>query len=138
LAHLFIRLLSPFEVILNGKRVTAFRSDKERALLAYLSLESQVPQRREKLAGLLWPDYSESTARTNLRNTLANLRKVIGDRPQNTGKETFPKFLHITPKTIQFNPESEAWVDVLAFLSTLEKSQATVAELEAAVASYRD
>jgi DNA-binding SARP family transcriptional activator len=124
--------------MLNDKCRTAFRSDKERALLAYLCLESQGPQWREKLAGLLWPDYPESAARTNLRNALANLRKVIGDRPQSPGKETFPKFLHITPKTIQFNPESEAWVDVLAFLSTLEKSQATVAELEAAVASYRD
>ena len=138
MSHLFIRLLSPFEVILNGKRVTAFRSDKERALLAYICLESHGPQRREKLAGLLWPDYPESTARTYLRNALANIRKVIGDRPQNHQTETAPKFLHITRKSIQFNIESEAWVDALAFLSILEKTHATVAELEAAVASYRD
>ncbi|MDW7754778.1 MAG: BTAD domain-containing putative transcriptional regulator, partial [Brevefilum sp.] len=138
MAHLFIRLLGPFEILLDGKRRTAFHSDKERALLAYLCLEAEVPHRREKLAGLLWPDYPESAARTNLRNALANLRKVIGDRPQNPGKEASPTFLHITPKTIQFNIDSEAWVDALAFLSTLEKSQATVAELEAAVGWYRD
>ncbi len=138
MANLFIRLLGPFEVMLNGKRKTAFRSDKERALLTYLCLETKVPHRREKLAGLLWPDYPESTARTYLRNALANLRKVIRDRLQNRDKETSPNFLYITRQTIQFNIDSDAWVDVLAFLSTLEKSQATVAELEAAVACYRD
>ena len=138
MANLFIRLFGPFEVMLNDDRMTTFRSDKERALLAYLCLETEVPHRREKLAGLLWPDYPENAARTYLRNALANLRKVIGDRPHNSGKETFPNFLHITPKTIQFNPESDAWVDALAFLSTMEKAQATVAELEAIVACYRD
>ena len=138
MANLFIRLFGTFEVMLNGKRRTGFHSDKERALLAYLCLETEVPHRREKLAGILWPDYPESAARTNLRNALANLRKVIGDRPQNPGKETSPYFLHITRKTMQFNVESDAWVDVLAFLSTLEKSHATVAELETAVAYYRD
>ncbi len=138
MAHLFIRLLSPFEVTLNGELGTAFRSDKERALLAYLCLESQDPQPREKLAGLLWPDSPESAACTNLRSALANLRKVIGDRPQNHKAETTPTFLLITRKTIQFNSESDVWVDALAFLSTLEKSHATVGELENAVACYRD
>lgn len=138
MAHLYVRLLSPFEVTVNGKRVTAFHSDKERALLAYLCLERQSPHRREKLAGLLWPDYPESAARTNLRNTLANLRKVIGDRSQNLKEVTAPNFLLITRKTLQFDTDSDAWVDALAFLSTLKKSQATVAELEAAVGWYRD
>ncbi len=138
MANLFIHLFGPVEVMLNGKSRTGFHSDKERALLAFLCLEAAVPQAREKLAGLLWPDYPESTARTNLRNALANLRQVIGDRPQNPGQETSPNFLIITRKTLQFNNDSDAWVDALAFLTTLEKSQATVAELEAAVGWYRD
>lgn len=138
MASLIIRLLGHFEVMLNGNRRTTFRSDKERALLAYLCLEAEVPHRREKLAGLLWPDYPESAAKTNVRNALANVRKVIGDRPQNPRTETTPNFLLITHKSIQFNVDSDAWVDALAFLSTLEKSQATVAELEAAVGWYRD
>jgi DNA-binding SARP family transcriptional activator len=124
--------------MLNGERRTGFHSDKERALLAYLCVERQGAHRREQLAGLLWPDYPESAARTNLRNALANLRKVIGDRSQNLTADAAPNFLVVKGKTIQFNVESDAWVDALAFLSTLEKSQATVAELEAAVAYYRD
>jgi DNA-binding SARP family transcriptional activator/predicted ATPase len=138
LANLLIRLFGPSEVMLNGKRRTAFHSDKERALLAYLCIETEVPHRREKLAGLFWPDYPESAARTNLRNTLAHLRKVIGDRPQDSENEPPPNFLHITPKTVQFNTNSEAWVDASAFLLTLEKSSATVAELESAVSWYHD
>jgi len=138
MTHLSVRLLSPFEVTRNGERVTTFHSDKERALLAYLCIERQGPQRREKLAGLLWPDYPENAARTNLRNVLANLRKAIGDRPKNHQTKAAPNFLLITRMTLQFNVESDAWVDALAFLSTLEKPRATVAELEAAVAYYRD
>ena len=138
MAHLSIRLLSPFEVKLDGKRITAFHSDKERALLAYLCLEWQGAHRREKLAGLLWPDYPESAARTNLRTVLANLRKVIGDRPKKGQANSDSNFLFVTRKTIQFNVDSDAWVDALAFQSTVEKSQATVAELEEAVAYYRD
>ncbi|WP_168734957.1 transposase [Deinococcus sp. KSM4-11] len=43
------------------------------ALLAYLSVEGPTP--RSRLAGLLWPDVPESTARVNLRQTLRRLRQ---------------------------------------------------------------
>jgi len=138
MSNLFVRLLGPFEVILDEEKITSFHSDKERALLAYLCLEVDGAHRREKLAGLLWPDYPESAARTNLRNALANLRRAIGDRQKNTDPEAAQNFLHISRKTLQFNVNSDSWVDVLAFLSTVEKSQPTVAELEAAVACCRD
>ena len=56
MAHLSISLLGTFQVILDGKQVTAFESDKVRALLAYLAVESDRPHRRETLACLLWPE----------------------------------------------------------------------------------
>ena len=80
MARLAVRLLGPFEVTLDGKPVAGFRSDKVRALLAYLCVEPAGPHRRERLAGLLWPDLPEDSARTNLRHALANLRQVIGDQ----------------------------------------------------------
>ena len=49
---------------------------------------------------------SRGSARTNLRNALANLRTAIGDR------EADPPFLWITRDTLQFNAESNARVDV--------------------------
>ncbi|WP_309571489.1 hypothetical protein [Deinococcus sp.] len=43
------------------------------ALLAYLSIEGPTP--RSRLAGLLWPEVPEGTARANLRQTLRRLRQ---------------------------------------------------------------
>jgi WD40 repeat protein/DNA-binding SARP family transcriptional activator len=130
-SSLSIRLLGPFQVTLNGQPVVGFISDKVRALLAYLAAEADRPHRREALAGLLWPEWPERTARTNLRRALANLRRVIGDH------EATPPFLLITRQTIQFNSGSESWVDANAFTALLEAPGAAIRQLEEAVALYR-
>lgn len=46
------------------------------ALLAYLSLEG--PTSRSRLAGLLWPDSGEATARNNLSQLLRRLKGSVG------------------------------------------------------------
>jgi predicted ATPase len=122
------------QVTLDGNPVTAFKSDKARALLAYLVVEAERPQRRERLAGLLWPDAPERRARTNLRRALANLRQAISDH------EADPPFLHITRQTLQFNRASDAWVDVLAFNGCLEAEDSTpqtIQRWEEGTALYR-
>jgi DNA-binding SARP family transcriptional activator/predicted ATPase len=134
--HLDIRLLGPFEVTLNGEPVTRFRSDKVRALLAYLCVEKEGAHRREKLAGILWPDLTERSARANLRNALTNLRQILDDRL--IQEITSPDFLLITRQTIQFNPESDAWVDAQAFLDAIATPETPLTELEDAAAQYHD
>jgi DNA-binding SARP family transcriptional activator len=129
-ARLAIHLLGPFQVSLDGELIDGFHSDKVRALLAYLSVEER-PHRREKLAGLLWPDLPEGSARTNLRHALANLRQVIGDQ------QATPAFLLISRQTIRFNSKSDAWVDALAFTSALQARPCPLAQLEEAVERYR-
>jgi WD40 repeat protein/serine/threonine protein kinase/DNA-binding SARP family transcriptional activator len=134
MAHLTIRLLGPFQVTLNEQPVTHFESDKVRALLAYLAVEADRPHRREALAGLLWPEMPERTARANLRYALANLRQAIGDH------DAAPPFLHITRQTLQFNRDSDAWVDAgeFAFLvAEGEVRQQAILQLEGAVALFR-
>ncbi len=134
MARLSIHLLGPFQVTLDGEPVTGFESDKVRALLAYLAAEPDRPHRREALAGLLWPDYPERSARANVRRALANLRKTISDH------QATPPFLCISQQTIQFNSASDAWSDVAAFTGLLETknpSQQTLRQLEDAVALYR-
>ena len=74
MAHLSIRLLGPFDVRLDDRLVSGFVSDKVRALLAYLVTQSDRAFRRETLAGLLWPDVPETSARNSLRTALVNLR----------------------------------------------------------------
>ena len=110
MSHLEIRLLGSPQVILEGQAITTLRSDKVRALLAYLAVEQDQPHRREKLAGLLWPDYPETSARGSLRRALADLRKSISENPAST------PYLEINRQTIQFNRASEAWVDVTAYI----------------------
>ena len=85
----------------SGLPWTGTRSPSSRtryALLAHLVVEGDDPHRREKLAGLLWPGWSEKAARNNLRHTLAVLRKSIGDR------ETSEPALDITRQTVQHAP----------------------------------
>jgi oligopeptide transport system substrate-binding protein len=121
-------------VTLDGERVAGFDSDKVRALLAYLAVESDREHRREKLAGLLWSDYPERSARTSLRRALANLRHVIGDH------QASPPFLKTTHLTIQFNPSSNHWLDVATFSDLVEGKAGIppeIDQLEEAVTLYK-
>ncbi|MCB9420977.1 MAG: winged helix-turn-helix domain-containing protein [Ardenticatenaceae bacterium] len=133
MTDLSIWLLGPFQVELFGEPVTSFSSDKVRALLAYLAAEADRPHRRDKLAGLLWSNSPQQTARTNLRRALADLRKAIGDH------QADPPYLLITRQTIQFNGRSGAWIDTAVFtqLTAVKIMNETVQRLEDAIALYR-
>lgn len=57
---------------------------KTAALLAYLSIEGETA--RGRLAGLLWPESREATARNNLSQLLRRLRELMGE-PGVEGRE---------------------------------------------------
>jgi len=139
-ARLSVTLFGPLKVTLDGGAV-GFESDKVRALLAYLVVESEGPHHREKLAGLLWPDWPERAARNNLRHALAVLRKALRDRTPLPDGETSPPWLHVTRQTVQFNAASDAWIDVMAFATPLQTIQPsdpqTVRRWEEAVGLYK-
>ncbi len=132
--RLSIRLLGGFQVDLDGVPVYDFKSDKVRAFLAYLAVEADRPHPRDTLAWLLWPDSPNQVARTNLRSTLANLRKVIND------PHASPPHLLINRETIQFNQNSDHWLDVSAIVpSSIETSfdPTQLKRLEGLVALYK-
>jgi DNA-binding SARP family transcriptional activator len=110
-AKLILCLLGSLQVTLDEQPVTQFGTDKTRALLGYLAIESDRPHRRESLAGLLWPEQPNEAARHSLRQALVRLRTAIGDT-------AVSPFLLITSDTIQFNHISDHWLDVAEF-STL-------------------
>lgn len=62
--------------LLQLRDMTLTPERKTAAVLAYLALEG--PTTRSKLAGLLWPDTPEGTARNNLSRTLRRLRGAEG------------------------------------------------------------
>jgi len=136
MSSLSIRLLGPFQVEAAGEPVTNYASDRSRALLAYLATEADQPHRRDKLAGLLWPNSPQKTARTNLRRALSDCRKAIGDH------QATPPYLLITRQAIQFNSASDAWVDVAAFTAMAEMKNSllddrAVQRLEETAVLYR-
>ena len=107
--HLTLSLFGSPLISLDGHPVSGFASKKALALLAYLAVDADRAHTREELAGLLWPDYAESSARANLRSVLANVRRAIGDR------EASPPFLTITRQGVQFNLECDHHLDVAIF-----------------------
>src|SRR3954464_6784147 len=74
--------LGPFRVTHDGKSVIGFESYKVRALLAYLVIGTDHPQRREALAALLWPEQSDIAARQSLRHALYILRQALAGDPE--------------------------------------------------------
>src|SRR5512136_623129 len=105
MTRLVVRLLGAFRVELDGEAVYGFRTDKARALLAYLVVEADRPHRRETLAGLLWPDCPDTVARANLRQALWWVRQALLDHES-------PLFLLVTTTDVQFNTASDYTLDV--------------------------
>jgi len=137
MAHLSLRLLGPFQATLDGEAIAGRILSKERALLAYLAVEtSQLagPSPRTLLAGLLWPNRPERAALASLRTALASLRAVLRDR------ETSPPLLQVTRETIQLDPAGDHWLDVAEFWALVgdgEAERPAHERLEEAIALYR-
>lgn len=113
--RLSISLLRSFDVNLDGHPVSRFESDKVRALLAFLAIESDRPHRRETLAGLLWPDRPERRARRNLSQALFNLRQVLGDW------DSAAPLLRADRQTLHLAAQDNVRVDVLTFLHLIDQ-----------------
>ncbi len=136
MAHLAIRLLGGFQVKLNDAPLDGFRTQKARALLAYLAVEAGRVHTRAFLSGLLWPDQCDATARAYLRGALADLRAVLGDR-----RRTTPHLL-ATAQTIQLNAAADHWIDVAALRTGLKHDAAadpaqTIGSVTKAVELYQ-
>ncbi len=115
MAKLSLKLIRPFQAVLDGVILTDFRSNKVSGLLAYLVIESQRPWTRSFLADLFWPEFPEDKAQSNLSNALWNLRHLLGDSDNNSS------FIIVQKSTIQFNEKADSWVDVKAFFELVEK-----------------
>lgn len=104
-----LNFLGGFEVLVAETPVVNFRSDKARALLAYLALEQKNHMRRS-VAGLFWPVIDEKQALTNLRTTLHRLRNALNEVMPGIADQ----ILAVGRQTVQFNPGSAA-IDVEEF-----------------------
>ena len=72
-----VRLLGELDLRFGSRPLPALESGRAETLLAFLLLNRDAAQPRQRLAFLLWPDSTEAQARTNLRHVLHNLRRAL-------------------------------------------------------------
>lgn len=72
-----IRLLGEQSVMVDGVALDVQRSTRTLGLLGYLVAHAGIPQLRQHVAGMFWPESSEAQARTNLRRELHQLRAAL-------------------------------------------------------------
>ncbi|MFO7633862.1 MAG: tetratricopeptide repeat protein [Caldilinea sp.] len=127
---LTLQLLGSPQIVWDEARVD-LRSAKAKALLFYLAV-TQRSYSRLVLASLLWPDKSDTEARTNLRQAVHLLHQVI------------PDCLVTTRDSLQLNPQLTVAVDALHFealaLRGLKDEDGVACDdyLRAAADSYKD
>lgn len=97
------------EIYKNGSKVE-FSYSKIYAFIYYILIEKTVS--RSEMAGLLWPEDTEKTAKKNLRNVLYHAKKNID------------KNFILSPNNsiLQLNEELDIFVDVLKYLTDPKKN----------------
>lgn len=105
---LMLKLLGPVRISSHGKLIESGLWAKSIALLAYLASEDAIVHRREGLAELIWPDKTRTASLTNLRQAISQLHNSI---------PSLDEYLHITPQTVQFNPDRHESLDTTRFLN---------------------
>jgi DNA-binding SARP family transcriptional activator len=140
---LTLSFFGPYRVAMDDVLVTGFPTDKVRALLAYLAVETDRPHPRSSLATLLWPDMSDEIALSNLRKTLHRLQQTLAASLAPTPEGLFLA----TRQVIQLNRHACS-VDVADFQAHLSAAathshrhlhlcRPCLDRLEQAVALYR-
>jgi predicted ATPase/DNA-binding SARP family transcriptional activator len=121
-----VRLLGSFQLKFGKKRVD-LSSRSAQSLFAFLILNAGTSYRREKLAGQLWPDSTEESARDYLRHALWRIRKALQSASS-------ASYLHADDLTIWFDAAAHYWLDAAALLKVTEEASAD--ELVTVLSAY--
>jgi DNA-binding SARP family transcriptional activator/predicted ATPase len=109
-----VYLLGQFKLQANDLPIV-LPSRPAQSLLAYLVLNAGVTHRREKLANLIWPEATETNARSYLRQALWRIRKSL-----ESGALNCEDYLQISDISVFFNDHSNYWLDADLLLETVE------------------
>src|SRR5690348_4269324 len=112
---LHIRLLGDFNLFYNDQQATSLNTMRLRSLLTYLVLHRDVPQQRQHLAFLFWPDTTEAQARNNLRQLLHQLRQAF---------PAVEHFLSADTHMLHWHPVTPFRLDVAEFEQALTEAAA--------------
>ena len=112
------------------------RSSRSVALVAFLVAHAGSPQPRQRIAGLFWPESTDTQALTNLRRELHQLRQVLGDEAS----------LVVTPVDLCWRDTETCRVDLRVFSVERDAAlmaaaggddEAVLAHAAGAIAEYR-
>src|SRR6476660_8768461 len=112
--RLALHLLGPPKLELDNIPITADRR-KTLALLAYLAI-NRWQHHRDHISALLWPEYDQDKAFTNLRHILWETQQLIGDGWIVSGRYTI--------ELIPYSKERVIWMDVAQFHSLITEGRA--------------
>jgi predicted ATPase/DNA-binding SARP family transcriptional activator len=109
----------------NGEHIlTRFRTQRTRALFAYLAYFRRKAHLREALIEWLWPDADIASAQHNLRNALSSLRRQLEPPATPAGTVLLTDRL-----SVQLNPDALV-TDVAQFEAKLVKARAATSTPE--------
>jgi TolB-like protein/Tfp pilus assembly protein PilF len=117
---LSLKLFGGFTVRDGSGTTLSLRTRKMRALLAYLAVNADKPQPRERLMTLLWGDRDERQARPSLNNALMSIRQLANDQG--------PALLDSDGEQVTLHGEALE-SDVARFRALLAKNPAEAAKL---------
>jgi DNA-binding SARP family transcriptional activator len=116
-----ISLLGEMRVALDSSVVVALRSPRAMALLGFLLVHRDAPQRREYVAGQFWPDSSQAQARANLRRELHSLR---------SGLPQVRRWLTADSGTLLWRLDPDCHLDVAVFEAAAEAAATALADAD--------
>ncbi len=128
-----IGLLGRFWIRLNGQ-IVELPSRPAQSLFAYLVLRAGTSHRREKLAGLMWPEATEVNARAYLRQSLWRIRRALQENDDSS--QSAADCIAADDLTIGFVPPAAYWFDV-AELEREATGDSSVDALVRSVSAYQ-
>ena len=109
--HLSLQFLGPPQIRLDDAPILPERRSVI-ALLAYLAVNKSPRHSREFLSSLFWSEYNQTKAFTNLRHTLWEIHKSIGEG-----------WIISDRTTVSLNPEADISFDVTRFQDSLNEAR---------------
>src|SRR5580698_8651649 len=110
-----IEMFGNLQISHDHAPISAIQANRLQSLIAFLALHSDIPQPREQLAALLWPESGESQARTNLRQLLHHLRRAL---PAGCA------LLEADNRTVVWRKDAGCFIDVAAFDAAVMRAEA--------------
>jgi len=114
---LALKLFSDYKISLDEEIVVGIKTNKARALLAYLALEADRSHRRSVLAEFFWPNKPAGAGRNSLKQALSNMRNSLADQ------DSTSPFLLVDREEIQFNSGSNYWIDTQEFATLIKDTR---------------